>query len=212
MNITKYPQSCFILEKNGERIIIDPGNFVAEKYKIEDLPEVEGVLITHRHADHLYPPLVQALSRDGAVPVIANQDVAEFLGDDVVTNIVRDEEELGVAGFTVKAYERTHVPMPDGSEGPQNTGFLVDDTFFHGGDTADVSGISAKVAAIPIAGPDISPRDAFRMAEEINPEIAIPMHYSYFIADPEFFAQLSQRYGVNYRMIPLKDEESWEVE
>lgn len=211
MNITKYPQSCFILEKNGQRIIIDPGNFVAEKYKIDDLPEVEGILITHRHADHLYPPLVQALSRGGTVPVIANQDVAEFLGDGIVTNIVRDGEELGVAGFTVKAYERSHVLMPDGSEGPQNTGFMVDDTFFHGGDTADVNGISAKVAAIPIAGPDISPRDAFRMAQEINPEIVIPMHYNYFIADPAFFSQLAKTYEANYVMIPLSDGKAIEA-
>lgn len=211
MNITKYPQSCFILEKNGQRIIIDPGNFVAEKYKIDDLPEVEGILITHRHADHLYPPLVQALSRGGTVPVIANQDVAELLGDGIVTNIVRDGEELGVAGFTVKAYERPHVLMPDGSEGPQNTGFMVDDTFFHGGDTADVNGISAKVAAIPIAGPDISPRDAFRMAQEINPEIVIPMHYNYFIADPAFFSQLAKTYEANYVMIPLSDGKTIEA-
>lgn len=208
MNITKYPQSCFILEKNGERIIIDPGNFVAEKYKIEDLPEVEGILITHRHADHLYPPLIQALSRGGTVPIIANQDVAEFLGDGIVTNIVRDGEELGVAGFTVKAYERAHVLLPDGGEGPQNTGFMVDNTFFHGGDTADVQGITAKVAAIPIAGPDISPRDAFRMAQEIGAETIIPMHYNYFIADPDFFAQLAQKYEATYSMTPLRDGQS----
>lgn len=211
MNITKYPQSCFVLEKNGERIIVDPGNFVAEKYKVEDLPEVEGILITHRHADHLYPPLVQELARGGMVPVIANQDVAEFLGDGIVTNIVRDGEELGVAGFTVKAYERAHVLLPDGSEGPQNTGFMIDNTFFHGGDTADVNGINAKVAAIPIAGPDISPRDAFRMAQEVNPEVVIPMHYNYFIADPDFFAELARQYEVGYLMTPLADEQSLEV-
>lgn len=211
MRITKYPQSCFILEKNGERIIVDPGNFVAEKYKAEDLPEVEGILITHRHADHLYPPLVQALTRGGTVPVIANQDVADFLGDGIVTSVVRDGEELGVAGFTVKAYERAHVLMPDGSEGPQNTGFMIDDTFFHGGDTSDVNGITAKIAAIPIAGPDISPRDAFRMAQELQPETVIPMHYDFFIADPDFFAQLARKFEVTYVMTPLGEGQSLEV-
>jgi L-ascorbate metabolism protein UlaG (beta-lactamase superfamily) len=53
MKITKYPQSCLLLEKNGQRIVIDPGKFFAEKYSFAELGEISAVLYTHRHGDHL---------------------------------------------------------------------------------------------------------------------------------------------------------------
>lgn len=205
MNLTKYPQSCFILEKNGKKLLIDPGSFVAERYQAEELPKVNAILLTHRHPDHIHETLLRAIARN--IPVVANQDVADMLGN-LVTQVVNDGQENEVAGFTIKAFERSHVLLPDSSEGPQNTAFLIDDYFFHGGDTADVEGIAATVAAIPIAGPDISPRDAFRMAQTLGAEVVIPMHYDYFIADPNFFANLAKNLRMSFEIKPLQDGES----
>ena len=33
MKITKYPQSCLLIEHNDKRLIIDPGSLVSQRYK-----------------------------------------------------------------------------------------------------------------------------------------------------------------------------------
>lgn len=37
MKVTKYPQSCLLIEKDGHRIVIDPGNVFTASYKVADL-------------------------------------------------------------------------------------------------------------------------------------------------------------------------------
>lgn len=69
MNITKYPQSSLLLEKNGQRILIDPGSFMAAKFSVGDLPEIEAILLTHRHADHADPDLIKSISAKKVIPV-----------------------------------------------------------------------------------------------------------------------------------------------
>ena len=57
MNIKKIPvgrlqANCYILEKNGKLLIIDPGDEF-EKIDSEINGDVVGVLITHNHFDHV---------------------------------------------------------------------------------------------------------------------------------------------------------------
>lgn len=211
MKITKYPQSCFILEKEGKRLIIDPGNFVEKKYTAEDLPVVDGILVTHHHSDHMASNLIAALRRDGGVPLIANADVATKLGEGAVSQVVSDGNELELSGFQLRTFDRPHMLLPDGSVGPPNTAFLVDEKFFHGGDTADVVGIRADTAAIPIAGPDMSPRIALSMAKTLGAQTMIPMHYDKITSDPQLFVDMAAKFGMPFKVLALKDGESLEI-
>jgi len=210
MRITKYPQSCLLLEKEGKRILIDPGNFVAQKYKAQDLLPLDGVLITHRHADHADPGLLAELSKSG-VTIIANQDTTELLGE-TVTEIIDDGGELEIGGFKVNAHQLAHCLMPDGSEGPQNTGYIIDEIFFHSGDGVQTIGIEVEVAAIPIIGPDISMKDVFAFAHQIGVTKIIPVHYDKLGAKPEEYAAMAQRFNEPFSFSILKDEDSIEVE
>ena len=58
MNITKYPQSCIVIENGSERLIIDPGSLVNPKFTTESLLPVDAILITHEHQDHAAPVLI----------------------------------------------------------------------------------------------------------------------------------------------------------
>lgn len=179
MKVTKYPQSTLLLEKEGQSILIDPGSFTAAKYTADDFPEIEAIVLTHRHPDHVEVELIKAVLAKKSVPVIANADTKEAYPD-IVTDIISSGETVSHAGFDILAHDLPHVPMVDGSSGPQNTGYVFDGNFFHAGDGVDTTGINVHYAAVPIAGPDLSLRDAHDLIKSIGAKVIIPIHYSLF--------------------------------
>ncbi len=211
MKVTKYPQSCLIVELDGKRLIIDPGSFVADKYKASDLLPVDGVLITHEHADHVVPEFLKSMVGDSSVPVIANKSTANLLGD-IVTKVINDGEEITVAGFKITARELPHVDMVDGTPGPQNTGYVIYDAFFHPGDGVNIENLTVGSAAVPIAGPDVSPRDVHQFITQIGCKVVIPIHYVAFPSDPQFFKKMfAGWFKLPIEFVVLASGESTEV-
>lgn len=185
MKVTKYPQSCLVLEGDGGRILIDPGTIAMNAYSLDDYGEIEAVLYTHQHADHYDERYVDELLDRGAT-LYGNADVCEKIGGGRGTEVT-DGETFEVAGFEVTPRDLPHVEMVDGSPGPPNTGFVVDGTLFHPGDGAEIEGLQVANLALPIAGPSISFRTAYRFTESLGAELVIPIHYDFFTAKPELF-------------------------
>ena len=188
MLVTKYPQSCLIVEVDGRRLLIDPGIFVSAAHTPEELGHVDAVLYTHRHPDHLDTDLADTL-RERGIELFGNADVCELLGADNVTE-VSDGEPFTAAGVDVLPRDLPHVELVDGSPGPPNTGFLVDGRLFHPGDGVEITGLGARALAAPISGPSISFRDAYRLVESLGAETVVPIHYDMFTADPHHFARV----------------------
>lgn len=209
MKVTKYPQSCLLLEKNDKRLLIDPGALVSPKYMAKDLGPVDAILITHEHSDHADPELLKSLTGKG-IPVIGNQSTSDTLNN-IVTQIVRDGEQFELAGFQIQARELPHCLMVDGSEGPQNTGYVVDGVFFHPGDGDSIDDLQVTTLAVPIAGPDIGPRDVFDFIKQVQCEKVVPIHYDYFPADPNFYANLAKSSNLGVEFIVLDNGQSAEV-
>jgi L-ascorbate metabolism protein UlaG (beta-lactamase superfamily) len=208
MNVTKYPQSCLVLEKEGKRILIDPGSFMAAKYSASDLPEFEAIMLTHRHPDHANADFIIGLQVQKRVPVYANQDTKELLGDQV-TAIIEPGDTVEIAGFSVKAYDMPHCALPDGSAGPPNNGYVFDENFLHAGDGISVEGVRVENAAIAIAGPDISLRDAADLIKSVGATKVIPIHYSIFGDEKPMAAAGLVRMGApDVEMIVLENGET----
>lgn len=187
MRITKYPQSCLLIEESdGGRLLIDPGTLVSAEHSLDDLGQVDAVLYTHRHPDHFDPAWTGPLL-DRGVPIFANADTCGLIEAGGATT-VQGGETVEAAGFVVEAHDLPHCPMVDGSAGPPNLGFTVGGRLLHPGDSAAVTGLAAEVLAVPIAGPSISNRDAYVMIETTSAAMSIPIHYEFFPADPELFA------------------------
>lgn len=206
LKITKYPQSCVLIDEGGRRILIDPGNFVAEKYSIEDFLPLDGVLVTHLHEDHADKGLLEGFQSAG-VRLIANRATVEYLPD-LNFEIVEDGRELAVGGFQVRVHELPHCLMVDGSAGPQNSGFIINEKFFHPGDGVETDGVKVEVVAVPIAGPDVSSHDAFKFIQSVGARAAIPVHYSFFLNDPEFFKMMVGKFDDVVDVIVLANGKS----
>jgi L-ascorbate metabolism protein UlaG (beta-lactamase superfamily) len=207
MKVTKYPQSCLVVEDDGRRLLIDPGSLVPAEFSADDLLPVDGILITHEHDDHADPQLLADLTATASVPVVANASAKKLLGD-VVTEVVEDGQEFELVGFSVTARELPHVDMPNGSPGPQNTGYVIDGNFFHPGDGIKIDDLKVDKAAVPIAGPDVSPRDAFDFIKQIGAKTVVPIHYDYFIADPKQLAGIAANITPDVKFVVLPNAES----
>lgn len=205
MQVTKYPQSCLVVEVDGRRLLIDPGVFVTAKYAPEDLGEIDAVLYTHRHPDHVDSDLAVTLHQRG-IDLFGNTDVCDLLGHTVVTE-VRDGEPFEAAGVEVLPRDLPHVELVDGSAGPPNTGFLVDGRLFHPGDGVELTGLGARALAAPISGPSISFRDAYELVRTVGASTVVPIHYDMFTADPRHFARVCDLAAV----VALDDGEATEV-
>ncbi len=186
MRVTKYPQSCLVIEaENGARLLVDAGFHVVGKRELDELGSIDAALYTHQHPDHFDPTWLHPLAERG-VPVFANADTAAQV-DDVDIHEVAGGQDFTAAEVPVTAYDLPHMEMVDGRPGPPNLGFLFDGNLLHPGDAKDLSGLSAQALATPIAGPSLSNRDAFKMLEDSGARISIPVHFDHFLADPHLF-------------------------
>lgn len=187
MRVTKYPQSCLTVEHpDGGRLLIDPGNVAMDAVGFDDFGTIDAVLFTHRHPDHCDPRAVEA-SLERNVPIHANADVCRQL--DGAATQVDDGQTLVLAGIEITAHDLPHVELVDGTAGPPNTGFVLDGRLLHPGDAVDAGGVRVAALAVPIAGPSISFRRSYQMIEATGADVAVPMHYNTFLADPQQFSR-----------------------
>jgi L-ascorbate metabolism protein UlaG (beta-lactamase superfamily) len=206
MKVTKYPQSCLLLEKDGKRIVIDPGNFFSAHYDISELGKIEAVFYTHQHGDHYDDSIVERFKADG-IGLYGNAAVAQLIGP--AANVVKGGEYLNVAGFKILPHDIPHFEKP-GVEMPPNTGYIVDDNFFHPGDGIINNGVKADNLTAPIAGP-FGFDKVIELIKSVGAKTVIPVHYSnqeMYPCDPDSFIKSAQEFA---HIILLDDGESVEL-
>lgn len=184
MRVSRYTQSCLLIEEGDARILIDPSG--EEKDRLSEFGELDAVFYTHQHSDHFDAELAQTFVEQGIAPVYANASTAQLIKASKTQ--VSDGQEFDIAGLKVKAIELPHCLMPNGSRGPQNTGYLVNGRLFHPGDGKELAGFKVDNLALPITGPDVSMKDAFAFAHQLSARHVIPIHYDKIGAKPEVYS------------------------
>jgi L-ascorbate metabolism protein UlaG (beta-lactamase superfamily) len=186
VRVTKYPQSCVVVEHpDGGRLLIDPGFVAMDAHRFDDFGAVDAVLFTHAHADHFDGRAVEAILERG-LPIHANADVCGQIEGPATT--VADGDAFTAAGIGIVARDMPHVQMVNGAAGPPNTGYVLDGRLLHPGDSMQVDGVAVDVIAVPIVGPSVSFRDAYVAVQTTGASTAVPIHYDTFLADPDQFA------------------------
>jgi len=112
MLLTKLGHSCVRLEKDGARLLIDPGIWSGE----DPLKGADAVLITHEHVDHIDMAAVRdALADNPRLELWANSAVAEQVGGFAGrVHAVSHGDAFSAAGFEVHVHGRDHAVIhPD---------------------------------------------------------------------------------------------------
>ena len=59
MKITKYPQSCLMVETKNKKILIDAGSLKYQDKYLEEWKQADCILITHKHGDHIHADILE---------------------------------------------------------------------------------------------------------------------------------------------------------
>ena len=227
LNLTFLGHSCFMFNDGKYSVLIDPyirGNPLAG-VSVDDI-NVDYILITHGHGDHLGDAV--ELAKKNSATIITNFELAEYCAK----NGVEKTAGLHIGGGadfpfgSIKLTIAHHGSAidPDLTYGGNPVGFIVrmaGKVIYHAGDTGlfmDMKLIgeldNIDVALLPIGGYfTMDFRDAARAVEFLKPQKVIPMHYDTFDpikTDPKAFAPLVNETGAE--CIILKPGHSYGLE
>lgn len=208
MKVTRYPQSCLVIQKGQGKIVIDPGINFLEHHTFSEIADVDAVLYTHQHADH-YDEAIANEFKIQKTPIICNASTAALIGDGCM--VIDDKTHFEVAGMQVQARELPHMLLPNGVEGPQNTGYVINGVLFHPGDGKDIDDLFVANLALPITGPDMSLKQSFDFARKLQAKKVIPIHYDVLGADAHMYHHYATKAFMPFKMIVLADGESTEL-
>lgn len=129
MRITKFGHCCLLIEIDGIRVLTDPGCFSAQQDHLQD---IDVILITHEHADHLHvDSLKRVLANNPNAVVITNQSVGLLLDKEGISYIViEDGQSYQYRDVSFDSIGNDHAVIFDILPGIQNTGYVVNNSFF----------------------------------------------------------------------------------
>jgi L-ascorbate metabolism protein UlaG (beta-lactamase superfamily) len=171
--IRRLADSCLLVTTDAGTTLFDPGflSFDADVVDPATIGDVQRVLITHEHGDHVQPEFVRwLLDRGTDVSVCANQAVADLLAAHDIPVDTSDPE--GVTSEDV-----AHEVIPTGAA-PPNRSFTIEGLFTHPGDSYQPTR-SAPVLALPLMAPWGSTTASVEFARRLSPRQIVPIHDFY---------------------------------
>ncbi|WP_275467842.1 MBL fold metallo-hydrolase [Streptomyces noursei] len=174
MELTKFGHACVRLEKDGRRLVIDPGGLSDPRA----LEGADAVLVTHEHFDHFSEEVLRraAAARPG-LRIWTNPSVAkglDGLGTQVATT--GDGDAFSAAGFDIRVHGAWHALIhPDVPRIP-NIGFQVDEALFHPGDALTVPDGPIGTLLLPVHAPWSTVGDLIDYVREVAPHTAYAVH------------------------------------
>lgn len=171
MKITKLVHSCLLVETPDRVGLIDPGNFSVEALDNISLSQLDDILITHEHGDHMDIDMIKRLLNDfPAVNIIAPAEAAQKLqeaGIETATDKLTDG---------VETFDSPHESVaPLFGQPPQEYGFHYLGKLSHPGDSHSFSE-TKSILALPVSAPWGSTIKAINVGLELKPDYIIPIH------------------------------------
>ncbi|MCL2538839.1 MAG: MBL fold metallo-hydrolase, partial [Oscillospiraceae bacterium] len=127
MTITKYPQSCLLVESGATRLLFDPGILKYEERFFDEWSSCDAVFITHKHTDHCNAEILSKL--DPSIPLYTTAEVTAAHASLSRANLIKEGDAVSAGCFSVTAVKAVHGyhPRMRGNEVYENIGFLVCD-------------------------------------------------------------------------------------
>lgn len=174
MKITKIGHCCLLIEENGARILVDPGNY----NEAPDVKNLDAILVTHEHQDHIHVPTLQLiLSHNQNTTIFTHHGVGKLLDEAKISyQPIAENETVSVKGVSISSYGSKHACIHPDLPVVQNTGFLIGQHLFYPGDSFHNPQKEIEILALPVAGPWLKIEEAVEYAKQINPKKVFPVH------------------------------------
>ena len=186
MKITKYKQSCFLIESRGTRILVDPGcNDFTEDLVDNEWININAILVTHKHIDHINVDAVRKICSRDVAQLYTGQEVLRENKDKIFGNAVKVGERFFINGIEIKATEARHGWNPNlrGKEVENSFGYMIKaegKTVYIVGDSICFDNTyKCDVLCVPVSGGGLvmGTLEAALYADMTEAKIVIPCHY-----------------------------------
>ena len=218
MKITKFPQSCLLIETKGKKILIDPGNLKYKEEYFDIWNNVDIILITHKHPDHCNTEILEKLNKN--IIIYSTKEVAEA-NKSLKISIIKENDIIELDDIKIEVVHAIHGYQPWGKGAKdvhENIGYIIDDESNRLYTTSDTicfkNDYKADILCIPVTGHGLtmSAFEASLYAKEVGAVLTIPIHMDNpaFPPDFNFIKEMFEKYEVEYEI--LDNDESIEVE
>ena len=218
MKITKFPQSCLLIETKGKKILVDPGNLKYKEEYFDVWNSVDIILITHKHPDHCNTEVLEKLNKKITIYSTKEvQDAYECLN----INIIKENDVIKLENITIEVVHAIHGYQPllkGAKEIHENVGYIIDDGKNRLYTTSDTicfkNDYKADILCIPVTGHGLT-MSAFEAAlylKEVGAVLTLPIHMDNpaFPPDFKYIEEMFNKYDVEYEI--LDNDETIEVE
>ena len=177
MQLTHLGHSAVLVEVSGVRLLIDPGNFSDAWH---DLVDLDAILVTHLHPDHVDPAHVPALiAANPGARVLVEPGVIEAVGLERAEPITADTS-VELDGVRLAAVGGLHAVIHRDIPRIGNVGLVVsaegEPTFFHPGDSLSAIPSGVDVLAVPAYGPWAAMKETVDFAREVAAPQGFAIH------------------------------------
>jgi L-ascorbate metabolism protein UlaG (beta-lactamase superfamily) len=187
VQITHLGHSAVLVETDDARILIDPGNIDPQWHGLTDL---DAVLVTHQHADHIDAEAVPALlAANPGARVIVEPTVLELAGKLGQSGPVPElpggtslnpGDKTTVGSVTIAAAGGRHAIIHADVPRIANVGYLIsaegEPTLFHPGDSYEYAPEGVDVLAYPAQAPWAAMKEGIEFARAVAAPTGFPIH------------------------------------
>jgi len=174
MQITHLGHAAVLVETGAARILIDPGNFSDAWHGLTDL---DAILVTHKHPDHLDPEHLPALLT--ANPA-AKLYVEPSIDDQPSASPLAPEEQVAVGDVLITAVGGQHALIHRDIPRLGNVGYVLrsegQPTLFHPGDALDTTPDGVDILAVPAYGPWAAMKETIDFVRAVGALEGFPIH------------------------------------
>lgn len=174
MRITKFGHSCLLVEEGSVLILIDPGIWST----VPELINLDAILITHEHPDHMGIEWLQKIlpKNPGAV-IYTNKGVGQKLAEVAIPyELLEDGQSTVVAGVSIEGFGKDHAIIYPSLPHWDNTGYVIAERLFHPGDALYVPPKPIEILALPVCAPWSKVSEVIDYAKTVQPTFAFPVH------------------------------------
>lgn len=219
MKITKFPQSCLLIETKGKKILVDPGNLKYKEEYFDIWNNVDIILITHKHSGHCNTEILEKI--DTNIKIYSSNEV-QNAHPTLNINIVKEKDIIDIENkISIEVVHAEHgyiPPMKTGAKVIENIGYIIDDNETRIYITSDTicfqNEYKCDILCVPVSdyGVVMGAFEASLFAKETNAKLVIPLHADSpkYPVNFDFVKEMFDKNEVEYEI--LENDESIEIE